>query len=149
MVSNYSQDPGLGIGWAYMLPRIPYESYVRSRMGDEDVSNINSTIMNMSAMSYEISQQISTCVGLQALAKAYTKYSEGQRYTGVGLVCCGRSEMVLPMAVGNLQKGERYEHIFNQQHTLFRVYLKVCQHGLYLWICHLFARHMSLYSNQL
>lgn len=38
LVSNYSQDPGLGIGWAYMIPRIPYETYVLSRAGDEDVS---------------------------------------------------------------------------------------------------------------
>ena len=38
VVSNYSQDPGLGIGWAYMLPRIPYEQYVLSRANDEDVS---------------------------------------------------------------------------------------------------------------
>lgn len=39
LVSNYSQDPGMGIGWAYMIPRVPYESYVLSRAGDEDVSS--------------------------------------------------------------------------------------------------------------
>jgi len=38
LVSNYSQDPGLGIGWAYMLPRQPYEDYVLSQAKDEDVS---------------------------------------------------------------------------------------------------------------
>lgn len=38
MVSNYSQDPGLGIGWAYMLPRVLYEQYVLSRAKDADVS---------------------------------------------------------------------------------------------------------------
>lgn len=38
LVSNYSQDPGLGIGWAYMLPREPYEHYVMSRANDADVS---------------------------------------------------------------------------------------------------------------
>lgn len=38
LVSNYSQDPGLGIGWAYMLPREDYEGYVLSRVDDEDVS---------------------------------------------------------------------------------------------------------------
>lgn len=37
MVSNYSQDPGLGIGWAYMVPRKPYEKYVLSRASDADV----------------------------------------------------------------------------------------------------------------
>ena len=38
MVSNYSQDPGLGTGWAYLVPRKPYESYVLSRVSDADVS---------------------------------------------------------------------------------------------------------------
>lgn len=51
--------------------------------------------------------QISTCVGFQALAKATTQNTRGLRYTGVCGVVCGRSEMVLPNAIGNLQKGER------------------------------------------
>lgn len=38
LVSNYSQDPGLGIGWAYMVPRKPYEKYVLSQANDKDVS---------------------------------------------------------------------------------------------------------------
>ena len=41
LVSNYSQDPGLGIGWAYMVPREEYESYLRSRTNDEDVSSFD------------------------------------------------------------------------------------------------------------
>lgn len=51
---------------------------------------------------------MSTCVGFQALAKATTRSTRGLRYTGVAAVVCGRSEMLLPNAVGNLQKGERY-----------------------------------------
>lgn len=39
LVSNYSQDPGLGIGWAYMVPRAAYERYVLSRATDSDVSS--------------------------------------------------------------------------------------------------------------
>lgn len=38
IVSNYSQDPGLGVGWAYMVDREPYERYVLSRANDKDVS---------------------------------------------------------------------------------------------------------------
>ena len=38
-VSNYLQDPGLGISWAYMLPREDYESYILSRAKDKDVSS--------------------------------------------------------------------------------------------------------------
>jgi hypothetical protein len=37
-----------------------------------------------------------------------TKFSRGLRYTGVGGVMCGRSEMIMPTGVRNLQKGERY-----------------------------------------
>lgn len=37
-VSSYSQDPGFGIGWTYMVPLAPYEEYVLSRTKDEDVS---------------------------------------------------------------------------------------------------------------
>lgn len=37
VVSNYSQDPGLGTGWAFMVPRLPYRSYILSRTNDSDV----------------------------------------------------------------------------------------------------------------
>ncbi|KAF9548613.1 hypothetical protein CPC08DRAFT_648406, partial [Agrocybe pediades] len=90
LVSNYSQDPGLGTGWSYMVPRRPYEGYVLSRADDRDIS---------------------TCVGFQALAKANTKFSVGLRYTGVGMTTCGRSEMIMAQGVGNLQKGERYANM--------------------------------------
>jgi len=42
LVSNYSHDPGLGIGWAYMVPREEYENYLRLRTKDEDVSSFES-----------------------------------------------------------------------------------------------------------
>jgi hypothetical protein len=47
------------------------------------------------------------CVSFTALAKATTAFSKGLHYMGIGAVSCGRSEMILPNAVGNLQKGER------------------------------------------
>jgi len=37
LVSNYSQDPGLGIGWAYMVPRVLYKKYILSWANDDDV----------------------------------------------------------------------------------------------------------------
>ena len=37
LVSNYSQDPGLGTGWAYMVARAGYEKYVLSHASDDDV----------------------------------------------------------------------------------------------------------------
>lgn len=39
LVSNYSVDPGLGIGWAYMVDRKPYEKYALSHANEEDVSS--------------------------------------------------------------------------------------------------------------
>ena len=37
LVSTYSADPGLGTGMAYMVDRLPYESYVLSWASDADV----------------------------------------------------------------------------------------------------------------
>ena len=105
MVSNYSQDPGLGIGLAYMLPREEYEAYVLSRASDGDVGIVYLTPSLTQLTKFFM--KISTCVGLQALAKMNSIFSRGLRYTGVGGVMCGRSEMIMPLGVGNLQKGER------------------------------------------
>ncbi|PBK63848.1 hypothetical protein ARMSODRAFT_990134 [Armillaria solidipes] len=85
IVSSFSRDPGLGIGWAYFVPKEDFDRYIRSHTSDEDIS---------------------TCVGFAALAKADTKFSKGLRFTGVGAVSCARSEFIV--AVGNLHKGERY-----------------------------------------
>ncbi|KAG6913835.1 hypothetical protein DXG01_004024 [Tephrocybe rancida] len=90
LVSSFSADPGLGIGWAYMMPLKTYKAYVLSQANAQDIS---------------------TCVGFSALAKANTKFSKGLQYTGVGAVTCGWSEMFLPCGVGNLQKGERYPNM--------------------------------------
>jgi len=37
LVLNYSQDPGLGIGWAYMVPWLPYKNYVLRWVNDDNV----------------------------------------------------------------------------------------------------------------
>lgn len=108
IVSNYSQDLGLGIGWGYMVPRRIYSEYVLKHASDSDVCVAFHNIDL--ACTDAMSAQISTCAGFQALAKANTKFSKGLRYTGVGMVSCGRSEMVMPVGVGNLQKGERCVH---------------------------------------
>ncbi|PPR04510.1 hypothetical protein CVT24_013116 [Panaeolus cyanescens] len=90
LVSNYDQDPGLGTGMAFMVERKEHKKYARSQGNNDDIS---------------------TCVGFQAIAQANTRFSQGLRYTGVGGVFCGRSEMVLPQGIGNLQKGERYSNM--------------------------------------
>ena len=35
--SNFSVDPGLWTGAAYMVPQLPYEAYVLSQADQEDV----------------------------------------------------------------------------------------------------------------
>ncbi|PPQ77497.1 hypothetical protein CVT26_006143 [Gymnopilus dilepis] len=123
LVSNYSQDPGLGIGWAYMVPRKPYEAYVLSRANDDDIS---------------------TCVGFQALAKANTKFSVGLRYTGTNAAVCGRSEMIFPSGVGNLQKGERYanmDYIFGSVlQYIFALMVLISYDIACQWFANLFLR---------
>lgn len=52
--------------------------------------------------------QISTYVGFAALAQQNTQLLRGLQYTDVGAVTCAQSEMVLPLELGNLEKGERY-----------------------------------------
>ncbi|PBK63572.1 hypothetical protein ARMSODRAFT_1023775 [Armillaria solidipes] len=85
MVSSYSRDPGLGIGWGYFVPWESFDKYVLNHTLDDDIS---------------------TCVGFAALAKADTKFSKGMRYTGVGAVSCVRGEFLMRLV--NLHKGERY-----------------------------------------
>ncbi|KAL0567412.1 hypothetical protein V5O48_014573 [Marasmius crinis-equi] len=89
LVSSWTRDPGLGDGWAYFVPRKPYEEYIKKHVDEEDVS---------------------TCVGFAALTQRNTRATNGLRYTGVGATVCGRSEMVLPNGVANLEKGERYSN---------------------------------------
>ncbi|PPQ74198.1 hypothetical protein CVT24_012717 [Panaeolus cyanescens] len=87
LVSSYSQSPDLDDGLAFMVPRKPYEAYQLQQKKDDDIS---------------------TCVGFQAMLQANTRFSRGLRYTGVAGVFCARSETVLPLGLGNLQKGERF-----------------------------------------
>ncbi|PPR03501.1 hypothetical protein CVT24_012668 [Panaeolus cyanescens] len=133
IVSNYSQDPGLGTGMAYMLDRKEYEGYVRGQATDDDIS---------------------TCVGFQAIAQANTRFSQGLRYTGVGGVFCGRSEMILPQGVGNLHKGERYSNMdfifasamqdFLALTTILISYDIACQ-----WFKNLYSRMENLWPSRL
>ena len=89
-----------------MLPREEYEAYVLSRASDSDVRIILFyPLYATNRLLFFL--KISTCVGLQALAKMNSKFSRGLRYMGVGGVMCGRSEMIMPLGIGNLQKGER------------------------------------------
>ena len=47
-----------------------------------------------------------------------TKFSKGLWYTSVGGIMCGRSEMIMPIGVGNLQKGEKYNFKKDNQNSI-------------------------------
>ncbi|KAK7017019.1 hypothetical protein VNI00_018746 [Paramarasmius palmivorus] len=88
LVSSYSRDPPLTNGAGYFMERKKYLEWT-TQTGQSD--------------------EISSCIPLNALAKQNTKFSKGLRYTGVGGACCARTDMVL--ALGNLTKGERYSNM--------------------------------------
>ncbi|KAL0565320.1 hypothetical protein V5O48_016705 [Marasmius crinis-equi] len=125
LVSSWSRDPGLADGWSYFVPRGPYEAHISKFADEEDVS---------------------TCVGFAALAQRTTRSSRGLRYTGVGAVVCGRSEMVLPNGVCNLEKGERYcnsDIIFAfavRRYIEWLLVLIVAYDIMCQWFVNLFAR---------
>lgn len=52
--------------------------------------------------------QISTCIVFAALMQKDTKMTTGLRSSGVGACVCARHELVRPLGIGDLQKGERY-----------------------------------------
>ncbi|PBK59706.1 hypothetical protein ARMSODRAFT_991083 [Armillaria solidipes] len=85
--SSQEKDPGLHTGLAYFVDPGPYLEHVRK---------------------YATQKDVSTCSGFRTLADAESKNSVGLRATGVGMCICARHELVRPLAVGDLQKGERY-----------------------------------------
>lgn len=63
--------------------------------------------MSSAKVTTEFVFQISTCVGFQALLNMLTKNSKGLRATGMAAVSCARHQMLRPLGLGDLQKGER------------------------------------------
>ncbi|KAL0568990.1 hypothetical protein V5O48_012979 [Marasmius crinis-equi] len=89
LVSSHSRDPVLCDGLGYFVWRKPFEAWVEENERKADPED-----------------EISTCVPLAAVAKQQTKFSKGLRYTGVGGVACGRTDMIVRLV--NLNKGEQY-----------------------------------------
>lgn len=73
MVSNFSVNPGLGIGLLYMISRQPYEAYVLEQATQDDIGS-TPYLGNFLLTSFS---QVSTCVGFAALAKANTQFFQG------------------------------------------------------------------------
>ncbi|KAF9489536.1 hypothetical protein BDN71DRAFT_1512056 [Pleurotus eryngii] len=80
-------NPGLVTGLAYFVEPTAYSTHLKKYSEQKDTSN---------------------CSGFKTLAAAESKFSAGMRVTGVGMCVCSRHEMVRPLGIGDLQKGERY-----------------------------------------
>ncbi|KAJ8494864.1 hypothetical protein ONZ45_g13093 [Pleurotus djamor] len=80
-------DPGLHTGLAYFVPQKPYNDHILKHVSESDMKN---------------------CSSFNAISRADSKSTSGLRYTGVGMCVCSRHEMVRPLGIGDLQKGERY-----------------------------------------
>ncbi|KDQ26060.1 hypothetical protein PLEOSDRAFT_169869 [Pleurotus ostreatus PC15] len=85
--SSDEADPGLVTGLAYFVEPAAYATHLKKYSEQKDTSN---------------------CSGFKTLAAAESKFSAGMRATGVGMCVCSRHEMVRPLGIGDLQKGERY-----------------------------------------
>ncbi|KAF7965306.1 hypothetical protein HWV62_44514 [Athelia sp. TMB] len=85
-IRGTQSDPHLSPGWAYFVAPAPYGAFVAGYADDDDISS---------------------CVGFQALLNMLTKKSKGLRATGMAAVSCARHQMFRPLGMGDLQKGER------------------------------------------
>ncbi|KAK0476553.1 hypothetical protein EDD18DRAFT_1115322 [Armillaria luteobubalina] len=83
--SSWDRDPGLHTGLAYFVEPTKYLKHVSAYVTQKDISN---------------------CSGFQTLSHAESKNAVGLRATGVGMCICACHEIVRPLGIGDLQKGE-------------------------------------------
>ncbi|KAJ7226774.1 hypothetical protein GGX14DRAFT_347841 [Mycena pura] len=88
--ANEHEDPPLGAGWGHLVDEGPYKEHLRSYVAEKDVS---------------------TCIAFAALLQKDSRLTTGLRSSGVGGVVCARHELVRPLGMGDLQKGERYANM--------------------------------------
>ncbi|KAJ6607278.1 hypothetical protein B0H10DRAFT_1631100, partial [Mycena sp. CBHHK59/15] len=86
-VSSEEKDPGLGDGWAFFGEVKRYMAHL--------------------AEHWDQPQDHSTCVAHDAVDKP-DREARGTASSGIGAVDCARHNMKRPLAVGDLQFGERY-----------------------------------------
>ncbi|KAK0444170.1 hypothetical protein EV421DRAFT_1903278 [Armillaria borealis] len=85
--SSWDKDPGLHTGLVYFVEPTKYLKHMTN---------------------YATQKDISTCSGFRTLSHAESKNAVGLRATGVRMCICARHEIVHPLGIGDLQKGERY-----------------------------------------
>ncbi|KAF9014796.1 hypothetical protein BDZ89DRAFT_1220444 [Hymenopellis radicata] len=80
----------VGDGLGYQVPTDSYMEHLKNYVKEDDIS---------------------TCIAFAALMQKDTKLSTGLRATGVGGCVCSRHELVRPLGIGDLLKGERYANM--------------------------------------
>ena len=88
-ISTNQCDPGVNHGYVYIVEDTKFRSYL------EEYQN-------------KIPQEISTCNNYDALKLANSHRGKGLASSDAGTVECSRHDMKRPVAVNDLQKGERY-----------------------------------------
>lgn len=87
-VSDTDRDPGLNHGYAYMVESTKFTQYLQQYDG-------------------KVSEEKSTCNNHDAIKSASSRGGGGTAASGLGTAECSRHDMKRPVAVGDLQKGER------------------------------------------
>ncbi|KAJ7145473.1 hypothetical protein C8R46DRAFT_966281 [Mycena filopes] len=95
-VSTEEKDPGLGNGWGFFCDVAAYMVHVKKHWNQK--------------------QDRSHCVAHDAVDKP-DREARGTASSGIGAVDCARHNMKRPLAVGDLQLGERY---INMDYMFFR-----------------------------
>ncbi|KAF8220537.1 hypothetical protein L208DRAFT_1333247 [Tricholoma matsutake] len=91
-VSNDTADPDLNQGCTYFVEEREYKEYLKNYVKE--------------------TEQKSTCSHHNAVNLSETNPDHEHATTGTGTIECARHNMKCPNAVGDLQKGERYIHLF-------------------------------------
>ncbi|KAJ7744329.1 hypothetical protein B0H16DRAFT_1322199 [Mycena metata] len=120
-ISTGEKDPGLCEGWAFYCAVEPYMKHVKKHWNQK--------------------QDRSHCVAHDAVDKP-DREARGTASSGVGTVDCARHNMKRPLAVGDLQLGERYlnmDYMFLRSiagSTLRRFFVSydiACQWHIHVW----------------
>ncbi|KAJ7118301.1 hypothetical protein C8R44DRAFT_878911 [Mycena epipterygia] len=129
-VSTEEKDPGLGDGWAFFGNVQKYMEHVKKWWNEK--------------------QDRSHCVAHDAVDKP-DREARGTASSGIGAVDCARHNMKRPLAVGDLQLGERYvnmDYMFLRSGAgteLIRFFVSydiACQWHINIWI------RMLKYANE-
>ncbi|KAJ7588021.1 hypothetical protein C8J56DRAFT_889867 [Mycena floridula] len=111
--ANTCLDPPLGSGLAYQVEEKAYREHLENYVTEEDIS---------------------TCIAFAALAQKNTRLSTGLRSSGVGGCVCTCHELVRPLGIGDLQKGEQYsnmDYIFLMAIMMCRLALVFLTYDIY------------------